>query len=82
MMASELISESDPYGLHASMFLVRLYYTLPFCGITSISSFQKITLRDKELLNSMNYFSKSRELLIEWMFCTTQRYVALLFTFA
>ena len=25
MMASELISEPGPYGLHASMFLVRLY---------------------------------------------------------
>ena len=58
MMASELISEPGPYGLHASMFLVR---RRPYV-LSSYHPILILTLRSrfetKELLNNMNYFSK------------------------
>ena len=34
MMASELISEPGPYGLHASMFLVRLHHYVLMCYVS------------------------------------------------
>ena len=58
MMASELISEPGPYGLHASMFLVRPYSD-------SLVSYRRILISStrslsetKELRNSTTYFSR------------------------
>lgn len=58
MMASELISEPGPYGLHASMFLVRLhpYVLLYYHRILILST--RSRFETKELLNSMSYSSK------------------------
>lgn len=58
MMASELISEPGPYGLHASMFLVRLrpYFLSFHKHVLTLSPRSHFEI--KEPLNSMTYFSR------------------------
>lgn len=58
MMASELISEPGPYGLHASMFLVRLlpYVVSSHLRILTLST--RSHFETRELLNSMKCFSR------------------------
>ena len=58
MMASELISEPGPYGLHASMFLVRLHSYVLSHYHRILILFTRSRFETKELLNSMNCFSK------------------------
>ena len=58
MMASELISEPGPYGLHASMFLVRLHSYVLSCYHRILILFTRSRFETKELLNSMNCFSR------------------------
>ena len=58
MMASELISEPGPYGLHSSMFLVRRYpYSLASYHRILIFSTRSLS-ETRELQSSMTYFSR------------------------
>lgn len=58
MMASELISEPGPYGLHASMFLVCLYPNVPLSHRHDLTLAIRSRFETKELPNSMNYSSR------------------------
>ena len=59
MMASELISEPGPYGLHASMFLVRLYPCVPSFQMHHVLIFfARSRFGTKELQNNISYFSR------------------------
>ena len=61
MMASELISEPGPYGLHASMFLVRSYPNPLALSPSYINRLHKITLRDQGTPEQHELFLKKAE---------------------
>lgn len=61
MTASDLISEPGPYGLHASMFLVRLHPYLRPPLASCAYTFHKITLRDQGTPEQHELFLKKAE---------------------
>lgn len=58
MMASELISEPGPYGLHASMFLVRLHPYVLSCYHRILMISTRSRFETKEIMNSTSYSSR------------------------
>lgn len=58
MMASELISEPGPYGLHASMFLVCYNPDVMLSYLHNLTLATRSRFETKELRSSMNYFSR------------------------
>ena len=57
-MASELISEPGPYGLHASMFLVRPHSYALSSYLCILMYLTRSHFETKELLNSTSCFSR------------------------
>lgn len=58
MMASELVSEPGPYGLHASMFLVCLYPNVLLSYHHNLMFTIRSRFETKELPNSIIYSSR------------------------